>query len=83
VPPHRAATAIQLSTRGTVESDLWFSRLVERPVLRRYVCGITAERLLSRNLCWKAARNPIRLRKEPGVLSLPSGQSLSNRLLSA
>jgi len=43
--PPCAATAIQLSTRGTVESGLWFSRLVERPVLRGYARRIMAERL--------------------------------------
>jgi hypothetical protein len=31
-----AATVIQLSTRGTVDSDNWFLRLSDRAVPRRY-----------------------------------------------
>jgi len=31
-----AGIAIQLSTRGTVDSDIWLMRLVEKPVVRSY-----------------------------------------------
>jgi hypothetical protein len=35
----------QLSTRGTVDSDIWYMLLVEQLLWRSYVCGSMAERL--------------------------------------
>ena len=66
--------------------SLWFSRSAERPAPRRYVRGITAERLLSRNLCSKATRNPPRgpeATPSRGGSIAPFRRSLSNRLLLA
>jgi len=36
---------IQLSTRGTVDSCIWYFRLFDRIVMRSYSCRIIAERL--------------------------------------
>ena len=38
-------TVIEASTRGTLHSDNWYLRLVERPSPRSYICWIMAERL--------------------------------------